>query len=73
MVKGPQGFGLKINPNVKGVYLIITGGTGVIPYLDFLYFLLKKFVIEFLHEKDEELAKSFNKIEENYDEMFVAG
>ena len=47
ILKGPTGYGLAINPDMKGHYVIIACGTGVLPFLDFFYFLLKKVTFEY--------------------------
>jgi hypothetical protein len=73
ILKGPSGYGLAINPDMKGHYVIIACGTGVLPFLDFFYFLLKKVSHEYFGTKDLLLKNKFNTLKEDYANMFVHG
>lgn len=42
-----MGYGLALNPSDKGHYVIIAAGTGVLPFLDFFYYLLKKITFDY--------------------------
>ena len=46
MIKGPMGRGLGVDPYKPGHHVLIAGGTGVLPFLDFFYFVLKKVMRE---------------------------
>lgn len=37
---GPYGLGLQLNSNARGLHLVVCAGTGIIPFLDLLNFLL---------------------------------
>jgi len=39
MIEGPMGQGLNISPLKAGTVVIIAGGTGILPFLDFFYYL----------------------------------
>lgn len=45
-IEGPIGRGLEIHPNFSGHAILVAGGTGILPFLDLLEFLLKKVVYE---------------------------
>ena len=56
-------MGFDIPYNGKGNYVIVAGGTGILPFLDFFYLLLKKVTYEYFDEKDDSsqgIAKAFN-------------
>ena len=55
---------------MKGPYVIIACGTGVLPFLDFFYFLLKKVTFEYFGTKNFLIVKKFNTQNENYFTMF---
>jgi len=40
IIEGPMGQGLNISPLKAGTVVIIAGGTGILPFLDFFYYLL---------------------------------
>jgi len=43
MMEGPSGLGILdfLSPMESGHYVIIAGGTGILPFLDFFFYLLK--------------------------------
>lgn len=45
-IDGPIGRGIEIPNDFSGHVLLIAGGTGILPFLDFLEFLLKKSIYE---------------------------
>lgn len=45
IVKGPFGYGLDLHPDATGVHVLVAGGTGILPFLDLLDFMLKKSII----------------------------
>jgi len=51
MIYGPIGRGLELKGNTKGTIYIICAGTGVIPFLDLLHFMLLKTMYKVLLEK----------------------
>jgi len=40
VIKGPFGFGLNLPKVLKGNFVLVAGGTGILPFLDLLYFVL---------------------------------
>ena len=42
VIAGPFGRGFSLKPDAEGHVLIIAGGTGILPFLDLLDYLLKK-------------------------------
>lgn len=55
-VEGPLGGGLEIPKDFSGTNVIICGGTGVLPFVDFLELLYFKVVYEILKSKNPEAA-----------------
>ena len=51
MIKGPYGLGLELKPDSVGKYILFAGGTGILPFLDLLDFLLKKSIFMALVKK----------------------
>ncbi|KRX06845.1 hypothetical protein PPERSA_11490 [Pseudocohnilembus persalinus] len=45
-IQGPQGLGLSLDNIGKGKVMIIVGGTGILPFLDFFNMLLQKVIYE---------------------------
>ncbi len=37
-----KGYGFQFDENTKGLHVFIAAGTGILPYLDFFDYLLKK-------------------------------
>lgn len=42
VIKGPFGFGLNLPKVLKGNFVLVAGGTGILPFLDLLFFVLLK-------------------------------
>ncbi len=59
-IQGPFNLGFNIPIDEKGNYVIIAGGTGILPFLDFFFWLLKKVTYEYFDQKDEDISKAFN-------------
>ena len=51
-ISGPYGAGLKLYPQYSGHIVIITGGTGILPFLDLLDYIYRNLILNLL-------AKSF--------------
>lgn len=51
MIKGPFGLGLELKAHSVGKYILFAGGTGILPFLDLLDFLLKKSIHMALEKK----------------------
>jgi len=41
-IKGPFGVGLELTPESDGLHVIVAGGTGILPFMDLLNFLLMR-------------------------------
>ena len=50
-IEGPHGKGLQLKSNSEGKYVIFAGGTGILPFLDFFDYLLRKIVIKLIATK----------------------
>ena len=68
-----MGFGLALDPSSQGHYVIIAGGTGVLPFLDFFYYLLKKITFEYFSKSMMGLEFLFNDDGKEYVNNFVYG
>lgn len=59
-VIGPIGRGLELDPKTSGKICILFIGTGILPFLDFLNFLLYKEIHTYVQQNyDEEIARQF--------------
>lgn len=63
-VEGPIGRGIEIPQQFSGQVIMIAGGTGILPFLDLLEFLLKKAIYEVC--KQNELNASFIQPSQDY-------
>ena len=50
LVSGPYGKGLLLDEKVAGEVVVITGGTGILPFLDLFDYMLKYHLLEELTE-----------------------
>ena len=41
-----QGFGLRLNKGANGTHVAITAGTGIVPFLDIVFYLLRRGIYE---------------------------
>jgi predicted ferric reductase len=76
IIKGPFGLaysiGLLIPPITSSRhYVIIAGGTGILPFLDFFFLLLKKVTYDYFQSQNDAIAQKFNS--NNYHGMFNKG
>lgn len=70
-LKGPFGLGLEINEKTTGNIVIICCGTGILPFVDFLDYLLKKSIYNILNKLfGKEAAEKGNPFKENYNASF---
>jgi len=51
-IEGPYGTGLGIQPDSKGLHVIVCGGTGILPFLDLIDFMFKKIAYEIILTKN---------------------
>ena len=58
-IRGPYGLGLGIDPKSKGHFVIIGGGTGILPFLDLFFMLLKKITYSYFEAQNKEVARKF--------------
>ena len=63
-VEGPFGRGFILDEDLEGDVIIVAGGTGILPFVDFLNFLLKKAMARVLAEK--QLNNDFILPKQNY-------
>jgi len=67
LIEGPIGRGLELGNNPKGTRVILCAGTGILPFLDLLNYLLMKTMYNELKKKfNEQIAESINVFKENY-------
>lgn len=67
-LEGPIGRSIEIPENFSGNVVLIAGGTGILPFLDLLEFLLKKAIYSVC--KRDKIDPSFVKPEQDYDSYF---
>ena len=58
---------MELNPANGGTVYLFAGGTGILPFLDFLDYLLKKAIFTVANQKSKSLNRFFN---ENYETTF---
>lgn len=39
-IKGPYGVGMDLNEETSGTIYLFAGGTGILPFMDFLFYML---------------------------------
>jgi len=49
-VKGPLGSGFNMDIRKGGNYVIICNGTGILPFLDLFYYLLKSTLMKYFKD-----------------------
>lgn len=71
-IRGPFGLGISMPENATGHYVIICGGTGILPFLDLFFLLLKKSAYQYFDEKDAANGTSIGRLfkSENYTHLF---
>ena len=70
-LKGPFGLGLEINEKTTGNIVIICGGTGILPFVDFFDYLLKKSIYSVLNKVfGKDAAEKGNPFNEDYNTTF---
>ena len=62
IIKGPMGKGLDIQP--AGVHIAFTAGTGILPVIDLVAYLLKLNIIQY-YQKDAEEYLMADQLEES--------
>jgi len=68
LIQGPLGRGLELLGRPKGKHIILACGTGLLPFLDLLNYILMKSMYDIVKEKiDSSLAESLNVFKESYD------
>lgn len=65
-ITGPYGLGLELNDKSEGVHLLFCQGTGILPFLDLIDFLLRKAIYKILH--DQRCKEVADYINDNNDE-----
>jgi len=65
-IEGPVGRGLELSENARGTHVIFAAGTGILPFMDLLNYMLMKSIHEVLTKKNNVLAESMNVYEEGY-------
>lgn len=53
---GPYGRGLRLNSEVKGFFIIIAAGTGVLPFIDLFQFMLQRTLLKLVTARGGEVA-----------------
>jgi NAD(P)H-flavin reductase len=70
-VEGPYGRGLGLQADSEGIHYIFAGGQGILPFLDFFDFLLRKIIFETLRAvAGDSVAEGMNWHEEEYEKYF---
>ena len=67
-LEGPFGRGFNIPKDLSGKVAILSAGTGILPFVDFLFFLLKKSIYKVLKTRD--LDTSIVKPTQNYSDFY---
>ena len=67
-VEGPIGRSIEIPENFKGHVVLIGGGTGILPFLDLLEFILKKAIYSICRR--DNIDTSFIHPQQDYDQYF---
>lgn len=65
-IRGNFGNGLELSKYSSGSYYIFAGGTGILPFMDLLEYLLKKAIFTPNKENEKALSPSFNIYKEDY-------
>ncbi|CAD8167508.1 unnamed protein product [Paramecium pentaurelia] len=66
-ITGPYGFGLELDALSDGIHYAFVQGTGILPFLDFIDYLLKKAIYTILHDqRSKEIADCINDNNEEY-------
>lgn len=69
-IQGPFGNGLGIDVKSDSQYVFYAGGTGILPFLDFFDYLLRKVVHTVLSDEFNEKAEKCNPYNEDYKGAF---
>lgn len=70
-LQGPMGMGLELTGLSNGTHVIFCGGTGILPFVDLLDYLLKKCIYHVLLNKfGVNTAKKINPHNEDYENTF---
>ena len=67
-IEGPIGRSIKIPEGFKGHIILIAGGTGILPFLDLLEFILKKAIYSICRR--DNIDPSFIHPQQDYDQYF---
>ncbi|CAD8183221.1 unnamed protein product [Paramecium pentaurelia] len=66
-ITGPYGFGLELDPLSDGIHYAFVQGTGILPFLDLIDYLLRKAIYTILHDqRSKEIADCINDNNEEY-------
>ncbi|KAL4488438.1 hypothetical protein ABPG72_013006 [Tetrahymena utriculariae] len=72
LVEGPQGRGLELSSKSSGLHLFIAGGTGILPYYDFLTYYCKYLMYKAIQKKHgQQVAQFFDFANDNF-ERFIS-
>ncbi|KAL4443103.1 hypothetical protein ABPG74_002170 [Tetrahymena malaccensis] len=67
LVEGPQGRGLELSSKSSGLHLFVAGGTGILPYYDFLSYYCKYMMFKAIQKKHgDQVAKFFDIANDNF-------
>ena len=69
-IDGPFGKGLELTPQSKGHYVMLSAGTGFLPFADLLDFLLKKAIYMAAELQGKNQLEDMVKPAQEYDEIF---
>lgn len=67
-IEGPMGYGFKIEKNRVGKVLIVAGGTGILPFIDLFYIIVKKLL--YYACKAKGINTDNVKPKQNYEDLF---
>lgn len=71
IIEGPYGRGLELALEPKGCHYLFAAGTGILPFVDFLFMYGWKVLIDAIKkEKGVEVAKKLNPLDINFDNLF---
>lgn len=66
VIEGPMGRGLNITADTKGELYFICGGTGILAFVDFLYFYLMKMMHDIIKERYPGVSSKFQDLKLNF-------
>lgn len=70
-ITGPYGLGLELNSNSDGIHMVFCQGTGILPFLDLIDYLLKRTLYNILYDqRGKDIASAIVYNEEDYRSTF---